>query len=273
MKLGIFISLNDHLEAEFQKVRDLGFPTCQLNGWDSSLFTDEIAARVVIASQNYGVEITSFWCGWEGPAVWDLMDGPLTLGLVPLAFRHERLKMLMKGSDFAHKIGVQNLITHVGFIPEDPNNPEYKSLVVTLRYLAAYCQRNGQHFLFETGQETPVTLLRTIEDIGLDNLGINLDPANLILYGKANPVDALDVFGKYVRGVHAKDGLYPTTGRMLGSEVPLGQGKVNVPALVARLKAIGYNGPLTIEREIHGDQQIADIRAAKELLEKLLGDL
>ncbi len=270
MKLGVFISLSEHIEAEFQKVHDLGFPTCQLSGWEQRLFTDEIAQRVVAASQRVGVEVTSFWCGWEGPAVWDFLDGPLTLGLVPQAFRHERLKMLMKGSDFAKKIGVPNLITHVGFIPEDPNNPEYSSLVAALRYLAVYCQRNGQYFLFETGQETPVTVLRTIEDIGLDNLGINLDPANLILYGKANPVDSLDVFGKYVRGVHAKDGLYPTTGRYLGQETPLGEGKVNLPALVAKLKAVGYDGPLTIEREISGDQQTADILAGKLLLEKLI---
>ncbi len=137
--------------------------------------------------------------------------------------------MLMSGADFTAQIGVPDIITHVGFIPENPNEPEYRSLVSALRYLVQYCQGGGLHFLFETGQETPVTLLRTIEDIGLPNVGINLDPANLILYGKANPVDALDVFGKYVRGVHAKDGLYPTTEASLGQEVPLGHGKVNFP--------------------------------------------
>lgn len=270
MKLGIFISLTNDPEIEFKKVRDFGFPTCQLNGWVQNLFTDEIAKRVVAASKCYKIEITSFWCGWEGPAVWDFIDGPLTLGLVPQAYRYERLKMLIKGSDFAAKIGVRDLTTHVGYIPEDPNNPEYKSLVVTLRYLAKHCLKNGQNFLFETGQETPITLLRTIEDIGLNNLGINLDPANLILYGKANPVDSLDVFGKYVKGVHAKDGLYPTSGRYLGQEVPLGQGKVNIPKLITRLKEIGYDGPLTIEREISGDQQSVDILAAKGLLERLI---
>jgi len=270
MKLGVLISLTYTLEIEFKKVRDFGFPTCQLNGWVQNLFTDEIAKRVVAAGKQYGVEITSFWCGWEGPAVWDFIDGPLTLGLVPPAYRHERLKMLKKGSDFAAKIGVRDLTTHVGFIPEDPNHPEYRSLVTTLRDLAHHCQGNGQNFLFETGQETPITLLRIIEDIGLDNLGINLDPANLILYGKANPVDALDVFGKYVKGVHAKDGLYPTSGRYLGQEVPLGQGKVNFPAFITRLKEVGFDGPLTIEREISVDEQTADIRTAKALLEKLI---
>lgn len=270
MQLGVFISLCDDLEAEFARVRDFGFPTCQLNGWNQTLFTDIMAERVVAASAHYGVEVTSFWCGWEGPAVWDFVDGPLTLGLVPRAFREDRLRMLMKGSDFARKIGVKDLITHVGFIPENPNDPEYMELVGTLRIMADYCQTNSQYFLFESGQETPVTLLRTIEDIGLPNLGVNLDPANLILYGKASPVDALDVFGAYVRSVHAKDGLYPTDPYHLGHEVKIGQGKVNFPALIARLDEIGYTGPFIIEREISGEQQILDMKEAVTYLSNTL---
>jgi sugar phosphate isomerase/epimerase len=270
MKLGVFIPLTQNPDPKFKKVRDLGFPTCQLNGWVQNLFTKDIAHQVVAASKKYGIQITSFWCGWEGPAIWDFVDGPLTLGLVPPAYRQDRLKMLKKGSDFATWMDIHDVTTHVGFIPEDPNHPEYPGLVTTLRYLTQYCRGNGQNFLFETGQETPITLLRIIEDIGLDNLGINLDPANLILYGKANPVDSLNVYGKYVKGVHAKDGLYPTTGRYLGKEVPMGQGKVNFPAFITRLKEVGYDGPLTIEREISGEEQTRDILAAKELLEKYI---
>ena len=161
---------------------------------------------------------------------------------------------------------------HVGYIPENPNDPTYNGLVIAVRYIANHCKNNGQYFLFETGQETPITLLRTIEDSGCDNLGVNLDTANLILYGKANPVDALDVIGKYVRGTHMKDGLYPTTGRNIGKEVPMGQGKVDFKALVKRLKEIGYEGPLTIEREISGPKQIEDIRMAKALLEDCLNE-
>ena len=131
---------------------------------------------------------------------------------------------------------------------------------------------NGQYFLFETGQETPVTLRRIIEDIGTGNLGINLDPANLILYGKANPVDALDVFGEYVRGVHGKDGLYPTNGKDLGAETKVGEGKVNYPVFIKRLKEVGYNGAITIEREISGEQQDKDIMETKAYLEQLINE-
>jgi L-ribulose-5-phosphate 3-epimerase len=136
-----------------------------------------------------------------------------------------------------------------------------------------YCDGNGQAFWFETGQETPITLLRAIQDVGMDNLGINLDPANLLAYGKGNPVDALDILGPYVKGVHAKDGEYPTDPRELGAEKPLGEGRVDFPTLIAKLKALGYTGALTIEREITGPQQIADIKAGKVYLESILASL
>ena len=192
------------------------------------------------------------------------------MGLVPSEYRSLRMEELKKGSDFAKKIGVENMATHMGFLPENPYSKEYQEVVCAVRYVAMYCQKNGQYLLFETGQETPITLRRTIEDVKTGNLGINLDPANLILYGKANPVDALDVFGEYVRDVHAKDGLYPTDGRNLGKEMPLGQGKVNFPALIKRLKELRYDGTLTIEREISGEEQKKDILSAKKLLEEFI---
>ena len=113
----------------------------------------------------------------------------------------------------------------------------YTSRVVldALGEIAEYCQKLGLEFWFETGQETPVTLLRTIEDIGLPNLGINLDTANIILYGKGNPVDALDVFGKYVRNLHIKDGVYPQNGHKLGHETPIGQGKVDFEKVIIKI--------------------------------------
>lgn len=270
MKLGVIISISDTIEEKLDHVRQFGLSTCQLNCWNQSYFTPAWAGRVKNAAQERGVEITALWCGWEGPAVWDLVEGPLTLGIVPTTYRYERSKTLMRGADFAAWLGVRDMVTHVGFIPENPNEPEYAGVVSALRYIAQHCKQRGVNFLFETGQETPVTVLRAIEDLGMDNIGLNLDPANLILYGKGNPVDALDVFGTYVKGVHAKDGLYPTNGRKLGQEVPLGQGKVDFPRLIARLKELGYDGALTIEREISGPEQERDIRSAIARLDALI---
>ena len=162
-----------------------------------------------------------------------------------------------------------SITTHVGFLPEDPADPNYDPTVEAITEVAGHCKALGIGFNFETGQETPVTLLRTIQRIGLDNLGINLDTANLILYGKGNPVDAVDVFGRYVRDLHVKDGRFPTDGEKLGAETPLGEGCADFATVIAKLKALGYTGPLTIEREISGRQQIADIQKAIKLLEPL----
>jgi sugar phosphate isomerase/epimerase len=105
----------------------------------------------------------------------------------------------------------------------------------------------------------------------LDNQGVNFDLANLILYGKANPVDAIEILGPYVQGIHAKDGLWPTNPKDLGQEVPIGTGKVDFPHIIERLKQLNYRGAVTIEREISGPKQAADIRQSKEYLEKLIG--
>ena len=270
MRLGVLVPLGEWPEASIRTVQDLGFPTCQVSCWQSARMTREAAHELRQAADAAGIEITTLWVGAPGRYVWNFVDGPRTIGLVPPQTRAERLAAMKHGSDFASGAGVASITTHVGFIPENPDDPTYAATVKTLRELAAYCRANRQEFWFETGQETPITLLRTIQDIGLPNLGINLDPANLLMYGKANPVDALDIFGAYVRGVHAKDGEYPTNGRELGREKPLGQGRVNFPALIDTLKALGYSGALTIEREISGEQQIADIKAGKAFLESLL---
>ena len=257
---------------QFARLKEMGIPTCQLNCWKTELFTDEAAEEICRAREQYGIEISALWCGWAGPCYWNFYEGQSTLGLVPVAYRYDRMKELMKGADFAQKLGVTDVITHCGYLPENPCTAEFADLVACLKTLVKYFASKGCNFLFETGQETPVTLLRTIQEIGMENVGINLDPANLILYGKANPVDALDVFGKYVRNVHGKDGLYPTDGRSLGKEVALGEGKVNYPAFIKRLAEIGYEGPITIEREIVGEQQTKDIKMACELLLKLFAE-
>ena len=271
MELGTLIKLDDsQIDKKFKQVSEFGFSYCQITAWDKNYFTDEIAEKILSASEKYNVKISTFWCGWTGPRVWDFFDGPITLGLVPSDFRAQRVNDLIEGSDFAKKLGVANFATHAGFLPENPYSAEYRPIISALRTVVQHCKNNGQTFLFETGQETPVTLRRAIEDIGSDNLGINLDPANLILYGKANPVDALKVFGEYVKDIHAKDGCYPTDGKNPGQEVPIGEGMVNFPVFIEKIKDIGYDGTLIIEREITGEQQTKDILSAKKYLEALI---
>lgn len=259
MRVGVLINLekDTDINKSFEDLCSMGMESCQLVCWDKEILqNNSVADAVNAAVEKHHVTITAFWCGWEGRKVWDFYEGQITLGLVPPDYRTDRLKMLMEGSDFAKKIHVTDFATHVGYMPENPYDPNYQGVLSACEAIVEKCRENGQNFLFETGQETPVTLKRAIQDIEKDlgpgNVGINLDPANLIMYGKANPVDALDVFGEYVRGIHGKDGLYPTDGHYLGKEVPLGQGKVNYPAFITKLKEAGYRGDITIEREISG---------------------
>ena len=267
MRLGVIVPIGKDPESALAKVHELGLPTCQAGISD---YEPAMVTRLRGALDRYGIEATALNTAGPGPAVWNFDQGPLTIGLVPRKYRQARIDHLKRASDFAKQCGIPALHPHCGFIPENPNDPVYRETVQAIREVVSHCKRNGQMFLYETGQETPITLLRTMQDVGLDNQGVNLDPANLILYGKANPVDALDVFGTLVRGIHAKDGLYPTDPHRLGEEVPIGQGKVDFPRLIRRLKELNYRGPITIEREIEGPQQTEDIRKAIVYLRALI---
>lgn len=267
LKLGVMVHVRTTPDEAMERVAALGLETCQV-GWPPSADL-HLAKKLKEAADRHGIEITTLWASLPGPAVWNFTEGPITIGLVPPEYRAVRVEALKRAAQIAAAIGVQSITTHVGFIPEYPGDPLYAGTVVALREVVRTCQNEGIQFWYETGQETPITLLRTVQDVGFENQGINLDPANLIMYGKANPVDALDVFGQWVRGTHCKDGEYPTDGRNLGKEKPLGEGKVNFPVLVPKLKSLGYRGHLTIEREISGPQQIEDIKRAIQILDPL----
>lgn len=275
MKIGnmIHFAEREKLEKYFEQLVFFGFDNCQLGSWNPKDWTDENAEMVKELCEKYGVTISAFWCGWSGPVVWDFYDGQLTLGLVPPEYRAMRVKELCDGADWAKKLGVTDVITHMGFIPENPNDPQFAPFCVAVRSVAGHLKKNDQWLLFETGQETPVTMMRCFEKVNMDNLGINLDTANLILYGRANPVDALDVFGKYVRNIHAKDGFYPTNGHSLGHEVRLGDGKVDFKALFKKLKELEYDGYVTIEREIWNEQQQPDIIHARDYLTEIINEV
>ena len=269
----IVCNRNTNWEEEFRKALDMELGVCQLCIWDMDIFNNpKHAENILSAVRSTGIKITSVWAGYDGPREWNFTYGPSTIGLVPAGYRGMRLASLKQAADFALKIGVNYVATHVGFLPEDPNDPNFVGTVGALRNLCKYLKNQGQYFLFETGQETPVTLLRAIHGIGMDNVGINMDTANLILYGKANSVDALEVFGKYVMETHIKDGFYPTDADHLGREVAVGQGLANIGAVTKKLSELGYTGAYIIEREIRGEEQIRDILLARDLLRKWMAE-
>jgi L-ribulose-5-phosphate 3-epimerase len=268
LRLGLIIGIGKDPDAALAKVSELGLPTSQIFVDE---FEVELAGRLRQALDKYKIEATSVVVGGPGKEVWDFYQGPLTIGLVPRPTRAARIAQIKKASDFAKQCGIPAVQTHCGFIPENPNDPVYNETVTAIREVAQYCKRNGQNFRYETGQETPITLVRAMGDVGVDNQGVNFDLANLILYGKANPVDAIEILGPYVQGIHAKDGMWPTNPKELGQEVPIGKGKVDFPVIIERLKLLRYRGAVTIEREISGPQQVEDVRASKTYLEKLIG--
>jgi len=275
MNIGTLISLRqlELLEDRLSWMRSVDMDHCQLLSWLPEQWTPENAEMIKGLLEKYSITVTAFWCGWSGPVIWNFYEGPLTLGLVPAEYRQTRIRDLCNGADFAKSLGITDVVTHMGYIPENPHDPNFIPFCIAVRTVAQHLKKNGQYLLFETGQETPVTLLRCFEEVNMDNLGINLDTANLIMYGKANPVDALDVFGKYVRNLHAKDGKYPTSGKELGIETKLGEGKVDFPALFRKLKELGYDSHVTIEREIDGEQQRQDIVNARNYLQQLISQI
>ncbi len=271
-KIGVVFNVKKDTDvlAKMKEIKTCGFECCQIVFWDMSMYTDQVAEAINLAVAETGIEVSTLWAGWSGPREWNFTAGPMTLGLVPPAYRMQRAEELITAAKFASKIGVDRVATHVGFLPENMNDPEYYGIIAILRYIVKQFQALGVNFLFETGQETPITLLRVIEEIGMDHVGINMDTANLILYGKANSADAITVFGKYVMDTHIKDGFYPTEGKNLGKEVKVGEGLANIPEVVTRLNAIGYTGNYIIEREIKGEQQTKDIAETLEYLKSII---
>lgn len=270
-KIGVISTLKE--KGTFLEAKKFGLSFCQVVNWNPKLWETVNPAALREEADFLNITVSSFWVGYPGPVKWNFKEGPSTIGIVPRQFRETRKSVLIRGAEFASSYGARAIVTHAGFIPENCRDPLYIETVETIKEVAGSLKKIGIQFWFETGQETPVTLLRLIEDTGLDNLGINLDPANLILYGKANPVDALDTIGKYVRSVHVKDGLYPTTGDSLGQEVKPGQGKVDFQRLIARLKELNYGGEYIIEREISGQEQENDIKETISFLKSISENL
>ncbi len=272
--LGWVISPFGAPEEHFRTVHELGFATCFLS-LDKYIgnFTPALAAQYRDLLAKYQLTATTVEVVGPGPLVWNFTQGPSTIGLLPPKTRAARIDALRQVSDFAKQVGITQVQTHCGFIPEDPADPGYPQIVEAIRTVAKHCQGNGQDFLMETGQETPITMLRAIRDVNMPNLAVGLDTANLVLYGKANPVDAVDILGPHVRNIHAKDGLWPTDPDKLGEEVLMGKGVVDFRKVFTKLHHLGYKGPVAIERETSGAQQVADVRQEKLFLEHVLREV
>ena len=260
-------------ENVFAPVAELGIKTVQLQNWDMEQYSDEMAEQIKRDAASTGIRIAAFLAGYSGEMIWNFRGGPATCGIVPRNQRARRVTELKLGADFAAAIGAPAVLTHCGFIPESPTDPLYGETLSAIWEVASYCRKLGLGFWFETGQETPVTLLRTIEDLQLPNLGVNFDTANFIMYASGNPADALELLGPYVRNLHVKDGNFPGNGTFLGQEAPIGSGRVDFPAVMRKLRDLNFSGEMIIEREIYGEEKIREIKRTVTFINDILDNL
>ncbi|MCO8124850.1 sugar phosphate isomerase/epimerase [Stieleria sp. TO1_6] len=270
--IGVFASVDAGLGVKWDVIKELGVPTIQLHAPHPSKRDQANAEALKKQLDEMNVRCTAVFGGFEGESYADIPTVAETIGLVPPATRPSRLAEMFQISDFAKWLGCDTVALHLGFIPHDTKDPHYEPIVAATCKLCDYCKSNGQFLHLETGQETAEGLLEFIAAVGADNLKINFDPANMILYGTGEPIEALRSLSHHVRSVHCKDGTWSKKpGETWGAEVPLGEGDVNMRKYLETLHEIGYTGPLTIEREIPEDplRQKQEIGAAIELLSQL----
>jgi sugar phosphate isomerase/epimerase len=270
--IGVFTSIDAGLGVRLEVAAELKIPTIQLHTPHRDGRTPHAAEAFIRKLDDLGICLTCVFGGFEGESYADIPAVERTVGLVPPETRAARLQEMKEIADFSRLLGCDVVGLHLGFVPHDRSSKLYAETLQVTRQLCDHAGLNGQDIHLETGQETAEGLLNFLSDVQRNNLFINFDPANMILYGTGEPIDALQKVGSYVRSVHCKDGTWSDSpGKTWGCEVPLGQGAVGIENFLATLKNLGYRGPLTIEREIPQDpvRQKAEIQQAASLLESL----
>ena len=270
--LGVFASIDAGLGVRLEVVRELGVPTIQLHAPSKATRTKQRATEFLARLEDFGIRITVVFGGFEGESYADIPTVARTVGLVPPATRAARLAEMKEISDFARLLGVAAVGLHVGFVPHDPADPLHRDVVAVTRELCDHCRANEQNLHLETGQETADVLIDFLGEVGRDNLFVNFDPANMILYGCGEPIAALRKVGRWVRSVHCKDAKWSARpGVDWGAETPLGEGEVGMENFLRTLDELGYAGPLTIEREIPQEprRQMEEIGRGIQLLDEL----
>jgi len=273
MEIGVmFWGGRDPVET-LRELKGLGVRCGQMGiPGDMKLEGAAAAWRATLEAEQF--TLVTVFGAFVGESYADIPTVQRTVGFIPPATRAEREARTLAISDFAAEVGTPSVALHVGFVPENPADPDYVAVRDMVHRVADYAARHRQTFALETGQEPAPVLLRFLKDVDRPNVGINFDPANMILYGTGDPIEALAVLGPHVLSVHCKDGDWPPKDipGALGTERPLGQGSVGLERFIAKLKEIGYGGTLNIEREIENrEERLRDIRLAVSLLERLRG--
>lgn len=272
--VGVFTSIDAGLGVKLSVAKELGVEAIQIHAPHLASRTPENAANFLRDLAEMEISLTAVFGGFVGESYADIPTTAATVGLVPPATRAARLAEMKAISDYAQQVHCGVVALHLGYVPHDRTSSEYQAIVACTKDLCQYVKGNGQDLHLETGQESADNLLHFIHDVGTENLFVNFDPANMILYGMGDPIEALKKLGNWVHSVHCKDAKWSDQpGVTWGTEMPLGQGDVDIEKYLQALKSIGYAGSLTIEREIpqEPDRQKAEIKHAVDLLKDLSG--
>jgi len=218
--------------------------------------------------QQADLRIVSGMFGCVGEDYSTLESIRLSGGLAPDATWEQNWKNIQATAELAQQLKLSLVTFHAGFLPHEPGDPNYAKLKQRLAQTADVFQARGIALGLETGQETAAALAGFLRQLAKANVGVNFDPANMLLYDKGNPLEALRTLGPWIRQVHIKDATRTRTPGTWGAEVAAGTGEVDWPAFFTTLGQVGFHGDLCIEREA-GEQRVADIRAARELVQRL----
>lgn len=222
-----------------------------------------------IKAKNASFKLTGAMLGFPGEDYTTPQTIEKTGGFGDPATRPERLERFKWSLLRVQDLGVNDIMFHAGFIPP-MNDAGRKSFLQTLETVSTLANNIGVNVSFETGQESSELLFTTLKELDRSNLFVNFDPANMLLYDQGNPIEAVEMLGKYIRSVHLKDAKRPKIKGQWGEEVVLGKGEVNIPLFLKTLKKVGYSGPLSIEREVGSQQdRFNDILQAVEYLRGL----
>jgi L-ribulose-5-phosphate 3-epimerase len=225
------------------------------------------AYLTAVKQQDWTISCTMLGFEQEDYSTLDTIK--MTGGVVPDASWPGNKALFEGAAKVTKDLGVPYLSFHAGFI--DESDPEkYQIMCQRLKSLADISADNGIMLLMETGQETAEELASFMKDLNHPALGINYDPANMILYDKGNPIEGLKVLAPWIKHIHIKDAIKTDTPGQWGAEVPWSQGQVNGDAFLAMLTEIGYKGTLAIEREA-GDDRLGDIALAAKTLRQSMG--
>lgn len=224
------------------------------------------------AARASGLVMTGAMLGFPGEDYTTPRTIKETGGFGNPADREERLGRLDWALERTVALGLNDLMLHAGFLPEQ-GDPARSAMLDTLAKAAQRAAEKGITLAFETGQETAALLRATLDELKCPNLKVNFDPANMLLYDMGDPIQAVELLGPDIRSVHVKDAKRPTTPGQWGEEVPLGQGEVDIRRFVQTLKKVGYSGPLVVEREVGNQaERLRDVARGLDFLRECLAN-